>query len=223
MSADTYLPTDRTTPTRLRERVGYDRGAVHAVLDEATVCHVGFVVDGRPVVLPQLHVRVGDDLYLHGSTGARSLRIAADDGLEVCVTVTLVDGLVLARSAFNHSVNYRSAMVFGTAHTVEKDHEKTEALRSFTDGLFPGRWETLRPMTAQELKATSVLWMDIEEATAKMRAAPPGDPEVASVRVWAGVLPMRTELATPERAPELPIDIELPEPLAALIASGRLR
>ncbi len=141
----------------------------------------------------------------------------------MCLTVSLIDGYVLARSAFNHSVNYRSAMVFGTARTVEDDGEKLEALRRFTDGLFPGRWDTLRPMTPQELKATSVLWMDVDEATAKARAAPPGDPEDAGVPVWAGVLPMRTALAAPEPAPELPPGIELPGPLAALIASGRLR
>lgn len=228
MPSDTLIPAEADYPTtersrvrRLHQRGSHARADVHAILDAAPLCHVGYVIDGAPYVTPTLHWREGDRVYWHGSAASRFLRQV--DGQTVCLTCSLMDGYVLARSAFNHSVNYRSAMVFGTAHTVEGDHEKTEALRRFTDGLFPGRWETLRPMTAQELKATSVLWMDVEEATAKVRAAPPGDPEDAGVRVWAGVLPMRTGLAVPEPAPELPGDIELPGPLAALIASGGLR
>ena len=216
-----YPTTERSRVRRLHQRGSHARANVHAILDAAPLCHVGYVIDGAPYVTPTLHWREGDRLYWHGSAASRFLRQV--DGTPVCLTCSLMDGYVLARSAFNHSVNYRSAMVFGTARTVDEDGEKMEALRRFTEGLFPGRWETLRPMTTQELKATSVLWLDIEEATAKVRAAPPGDPEDAGVPVWAGVLPMRTTLAAAQPAPELPSGVELPGPLAALIASGRLR
>lgn len=216
-----YPTTERSRLRRLHQRGTHARADVHAILDAAPLCHVGYVIDGAPFVTPTLHWREGDRVYWHGSAASRFLRQA--DGMPVCLTCSLMDGYVLARSAFNHSVNYRSAMVFGTARTVEGDSEKTEALRRFTEGLFPGRWDTLRLMTAQELKATSVLWMDIEEATAKVRAAPPGDPEDAGVPVWAGVMPMRTTLGPAEPAPELPPGIGLPQPLAALIGSGRLR
>lgn len=216
-----YPTTGRSRVRRLHQRGTHARAEVHAILDAAPLCHVGYVIDGAPFVTPTLHWREGDRVYWHGSAASRFLREA--DGMPVCLTCSLMDGYVLARSAFNHSVNYRSAMVFGSARTVESDDEKVAALRRFTEGLFPGRWDALRPMTAQELKATSVLWMDIEEATAKVRAAPPGDPEDADVPVWAGVLPMRTTLAAAQPAPELPPGIDLPGPLAALIASGRLR
>lgn len=216
-----YPVTERSKVRRMNQRGTHARADVHAILDAAPLCHVGYVIDGAPYVTPTLHWRVDNRVYWHGSAASRFLRQA--DGMPVCLTCSLMDGYVLARSAFNHSVNYRSAMVFGTARTLDGDAEKTEALRHFTEGLFPGRWADLRPMTAQELKATSVLWMEIDEASAKVRAAPPGDPEDASVPVWAGVLPMRTTLAAAEPAPELPAGIALPEPLSALIASGRLR
>jgi len=216
-----YPTTERSRVRRMHQRGSHARADVYAILDAAPLCHVGYVIDGAPYVTPTLHWREGDRVYWHGSAASRFLHQV--DGRPVCLTCSLMDGYVLARSAFNHSVNYRSAMVFGTAHMVENDAEKTDALRRFTDGLFPGRWETLRPTTPQELKATAVLWMDVEEATAKVRAAPPGDPEDAGVPVWAGVLPMHTTLAAAQPAPELPPGIELPGPLAALIASGRLR
>ena len=216
-----YPETERSRVRRLHQRGSHGRADVHAILDAAPLCHVGYVVDGQPFVTPTMHWREGDRVYWHGSAASRFLRRV--DGMPVCLTVSLMDGYVLARSAFNHSVNYRSAMVFGAARVVEGDDEKTAALQRFTDGLFPGRWDTLRPMTPQELKATSVLWMDIEEATAKVRAAPPGDPEDAEIAVWAGVLPMRTALGAAEPAPELPPEIELPASLAELIASGHLR
>lgn len=204
MSADTYPPTDRTTPTRLRERVGYDRAAVHAVLDEATLCHVGFVVDGRPVVLPQLHVRVGDDLYLHGSTGARALRTAADAGLEVCVTVTLVDGLVLARSAFHHSVNYRSVVAQGRAALVRDDAEKTAVLEALVEAVVPGRAAGTRGPDRRELAATAVLRLPLREVSLKVRTGPPGDdPDDLDLPHWAGVLPLAVRRGTPVPAPEL--------------------
>ena len=216
-----YPPTERSRVRRSPKRGTHARADVHAILDATPLCHVGYVIGGAPYVTPTMHWREGERLFWHGSAASRFLKQV--DATSVCLTCSLMDGYVLARSAFNHSVNYRSAMVFGTAHRLEDAAEKTEALRSFTDGLFPGRWETLRPMTPQELKATSVLWMDIDEASAKVRAAPPGDPEEAEVPVWAGVLPMRMALHAAEPAPELPAGIALPEALAALIASGRLR
>jgi uncharacterized protein len=216
-----YPTTERSRIRREHDRGTHARADVHAVLDAAPLCHVGYVIDGAPYVTPTLHWREGERVYWHGSAASRFLRQV--ENAPVCLTCSMMDGYVLARSAFNHSVNYRSAMVFGRARLVDGVDEKAEALRHFTETLFPGRWDTLRAMTAQELKATSVLWMDIEEATAKVRSGPPGDPEEASVPVWAGVLPMRTTLVAAQAVPELPPGIELPEPLARLITSGRLR
>jgi nitroimidazol reductase NimA-like FMN-containing flavoprotein (pyridoxamine 5'-phosphate oxidase superfamily) len=206
-----YAPTPRTTPTRHAERVGYDRAAAHAVLDEAVVAHVGFVVDGRPVVLPQLHARVGDLLYLHGSTGARALLAARDGGLDVCVTVTLVDGLVLARSAFNHSINYRSVVVHGTATVVDDPDEKTTALESLVDAVAPGRPAGVRGPSRKELAATTVLRLPLEEVSVKVRTGPPVDePEDLALPYWAGVLPLATVPGEPVPAAELPEDVEVP-------------
>lgn len=211
MDGVTYPASPRTVPTRLRERVGYDRATVHAVLDEAVVCHVGFVVDGRPVVLPQLHARVGDRLYLHGSTGARALRGAASAGLEVCVTVTLVDGLVLARSAFHHSVNYRSVVAHGTAAVVTDPAEKTAALEALVDAVVPGRSAGSRGPDKRELAATTVLVLPLEEVSFKVRTGPPSDDdEDLDLPHWAGVLPLRTVPGTPEPAPDLTAGIDLP-------------
>lgn len=222
VSADADYPTtERSRVRRLHQRGSHTRADVHAILDASPLCHVGYVIDGAPYVTPTLHWRNGERVYWHGSAASRFLRQVA--GQTVCLTCSLMDGYVLARSAFNHSVNYRSAMVFGTARIVEDDDEKTDALRRFTDGLFPNRCDTLRPMTAQELKATSVLWMDVEEATAKVRAAPPGRPGGRG-RPGVGRRASHAHTARcPQPAPELPGDIELPGPLAALIASGRLR
>jgi nitroimidazol reductase NimA-like FMN-containing flavoprotein (pyridoxamine 5'-phosphate oxidase superfamily) len=204
--------TARTTPSRNRDRVAYDRERVHAVLDEATVCHVGFVVDGRPVVLPQLHVRVGEVLYLHGSTGARALRMAEGEGLAVCVTVTLLDGLVLARSAFNHSVNYRSVVVHGVAHAVADPTEKTAALAALVDAVVPGRSAGSRAPDRRELAATTVLRLPLAEASLKSRSGPPGDdPADLALPHWAGVLPLRTVRDTPQPAPDLADDVDLPD------------
>lgn len=216
-----YPHTDRTRVRRHHERGSHARADVYAILDAVPLCHVGYVLDGAPYVTPTLQWREGDRIFWHGSSASRFLR--RTEGTKVCLTVSAMDGYVLARSAFSHSVNYRSAMLFGTAYALDDEQEKSDALRSFLDGLLPGRWETLRPLTAQELKATSVLWMDIEEASAKIRAAPPGDVEEAGFPVWAGVLPVHTTLAAAEPAPELPAEIELPPALAELIASGRLR
>ena len=212
MTVGDYAPTPRTTPTRLAERVGYDRAAAHAVLDEAVVAHVGFVVDGRPVVLPQLHARVGDVLYLHGSTGARALLAARNGGLDVCVTVTLVDGLVLARSAFHHSINYRSVVVHGIATVVDDPEEKASALESLVDAVAPGRPAGVRGPDRKELAATTVLRLPLEEVSLKVRTGPPVDePEDLDGPYWAGVLPLATVPGTPVPAPELAADAEVPE------------
>lgn len=181
-------------PERLRvkrepQRARYDRETVDAILDEALICHLGFAVDGRPYVIPTLHARVGDRLYVHGSAASRMLRHVST-GAEVCVTVTLFDGLVLARSVFNHSVDYRSAMVFGRATLVEGD-EKVAALRALTEQLAPGRWDEARQPTAKELKATWILSLPLDEASAKVRTGPPEDePEDLDLPVWAGVVPV---------------------------------
>jgi nitroimidazol reductase NimA-like FMN-containing flavoprotein (pyridoxamine 5'-phosphate oxidase superfamily) len=207
-----YARVPRTTPARNPQRVGYDRAAVHAVLDEAVVCHVGFVVDGRPVVLPQLHARVGDMLYLHGSTGARALRAAQDGGLPVCVTVTLVDGLVLARSGFNSSVNYRSVVAHGLAEVVDDPAEKEAALDALVDAVVPGRVAAVRRPTRRELAATTVLRLPLAEVSVKVRSGPPLDePEDLGLPVWAGVLPLATAAGEPVPDPALPAGTPVPE------------
>ena len=212
MSAADYPRTASTTPTRLAERVSYDRATAHAVLDEAVVAHVGYVVDGRPVVLPQLHARVGDVLYLHGSTGARALRAARDGGLPVCVTVTLLDGLVLARSAFHHSINYRSVVVHGTAAVVDDPAEKAAALEALVAAVVPGRPAGARGPDRKELAATTVLRLPLEEVSVKARSGPPKDePGDLDLPFWAGVLPLATVPGTPIPAPELTAGAEVPD------------
>ena len=197
-------PTARTQVKRLPKRGQYDRETIHRILDEGFLCHVGFVHEGAPVVIPTGYARSGDRLYLHGSAASRMLR-TLDQGVEVCVTVTLLDGLVLARSAFHHSMNYRSVVIFGTAHAVTGDAEKNEALRLFTEHVVPGRWEHIRWPTAQELKATTVLSLPIEEASAKVRIGPPiDDEEDFALPVWAGVLPLMLTKGTPIADPQLP-------------------
>jgi nitroimidazol reductase NimA-like FMN-containing flavoprotein (pyridoxamine 5'-phosphate oxidase superfamily) len=167
----------------------YDRETIDAILDEALLCHLGFEVDGQPYVIPTLHARVGDRLYVHGSAASRMLR-HAEAGMPMCATVTLFDGLVLARSVFNHSVNYRSVVVFGTATLVD-GAEKREALRALTEQLAPGRWDEARQPTDKELKATWILALPLDEASAKLRTgAEEDDPEDRDLPVWAGVVPV---------------------------------
>ncbi|WP_243761297.1 pyridoxamine 5'-phosphate oxidase family protein [Streptomyces sp. YIM 98790] len=199
-----YPPTDRTVPTRLRERARYDRELVHAVLDEGYLCHLGYLHDGAPVVLPTLYARRGERLYLHGSTGSRPVRAAAapdrrrdgapqdeEDGLPVCVTVTHVDGLVLAKSAFHHSVNYRSVMVHGVARPVTDPEEHLLALSALVDHVVPGRAADCRPPAPKEAAATAVLALDLREVSAKVRGGGPGEePEDVSLPHWSGVLPV---------------------------------
>jgi nitroimidazol reductase NimA-like FMN-containing flavoprotein (pyridoxamine 5'-phosphate oxidase superfamily) len=174
----------------------YERAAIDAILDEGLICHVGFVAEGQPFVVPTGYVRVGDHLYIHGSAASRMLR-TLDQGVDVCVTVTLLDALVLARSAFHHSMNYRSVVVLGKARLVTGE-EKLNALRAYTNRVVPGRWDEVRPPTEQELKGTSVLALRIEEASAKVRTGPPvDDDEDYALPVWAGVVPIETRFGEP--------------------------
>jgi nitroimidazol reductase NimA-like FMN-containing flavoprotein (pyridoxamine 5'-phosphate oxidase superfamily) len=184
--------TDRTRLRRVPARGVFDRAAIYRILDDGIVCHLAFAVEGQPYAIPTGYARVGDCLYLHGSAASRMVR-QLSAGLPVCLTVTLVDGLVLARSAFHHSMNYRSVVVLGTARVVEGRDEKRAALEAFTNHVVPGRWPELRPITDQELKGTSVLALPIEEASAKVRNGPPlDDADDLSWPVWAGVVPLVT-------------------------------
>ena len=192
-----FTPTRRTRVQRLAKRGSYDREIVYRVLDEAFLCHAGFVVDGQPYVIPTGYARAGDKLYIHGSAASRMLRTLAE-GVQICVTVTLLDGLVLARSAFHHSMNYRSVVILGTARLVEDEKEKWEALRAFTEHVVPGRWNEIRQPNEQEMKATTVLCLPLEEVSAKIRTGPPIDEEEDyQLPVWAGVLPLRLTPSAP--------------------------
>jgi nitroimidazol reductase NimA-like FMN-containing flavoprotein (pyridoxamine 5'-phosphate oxidase superfamily) len=187
---DAFPKTSRTTLRRIPQNAAYDRGTINAILDEGLICHIGFVADGLPYVIPTSYARAGEKLYIHGSAASR-MTVALAGGVDVCVTVTLLDGLVLARSAFNHSMNYRSVVIFGKATAVEDHAEKLEALRLFSEHIMPGRWRELRDPKPLELKATLVLSLPIIEASAKVRTGPPTDDEEdLSASVWAGVLPL---------------------------------
>lgn len=202
-------PTERTTVRRRPARGSYDRDLIYSILDEAPACHVGFVADGRPFVIPTLHVRVGDRLYVHGSPASRM--IGATAGADVCVTVTLVDGIVLARSAFHHSMNYRSVVVFGVAEPVDDPGEKARVLHALSEHLVPGRWEDVRGPAPGELKATSVLSLAIAEASAKVRTGPPiDDEEDHAIPAWAGVIPLSMRAGEPVPCPRLAPGIEPP-------------
>lgn len=191
------MRTDFTRLRRLHERGEHDLDSVAAVLDAAPMCHVGHVVRGRPVVTPTLHWREGETVYFHGSAASRMLETGAES--EVCLTASIMDGWVLARSAFHHSINYRSAMIFGRPHVVTEAAEKERALTAFMERLFPGRWAELRPVTAQELKATMVLGLPITEGSAKVRSGPPkDDAEDMAWPVWAGVVPLRWSVGEAE-------------------------
>ena len=212
--------TKRTTLHRLSERGRTDRADLYAVLDAGLVCHLGVIVDGYPVVLPTGYGRVGDTLYLHGSSGNHALRTA--DGNEICVTVTHLDGLVCARSVFNHSMNYRSATIFGTARLVTDDSRRLEALRAVTEQLVPGQWDHARRPTRKELAATAVLELPLAEASVKVRTGPPHDePEDYDTEIWAGVLPAQLVFGTAQPDPDLPIGVSVPGHIRAL--AGRPR
>jgi len=193
-----------TRVRRMPKRGVYDRRAIEAILDAAPFCHVGHIVEGRPVVIPTLHWRAGDNVYWHGNAASRMLLTNAG-GAPVCLTASLFDGWVMARSGFHHSANYRSAICFGIARAITEAGEKEEALAGFMERRFPGRWAKLRPANRQELKATLVLTMPIEEASAKVRAGPPiDDPEDLGWPVWAGVLPVALAYGAAKPAPDMP-------------------
>lgn len=206
-----YRPTPRTTPSRYRERARYDRDTVHRILDEALICHVGYVADGRPVVLPTTHARLGQTLYLHGSTGSRPM-LSARPRLPVCVTVTLVDALVLARSALHHSLAYRSVVAVGDARRVDDPTEKRRALVALLDHVAAGRAEDCRAPNARELASTAVLALDLAEVSAKVRAGGPVDePQDCALPHWAGVVPLTLTVGAPIPADDLDPAIVAPD------------
>ena len=207
----TFSPTDRTTLKRLSKRGDFDRDTIFAILDEAFICHVGFIVNGKPVVIPTSYVRVAEDVYIHGSAASRMLR-SIEEGIDVCVTVTLIDGLVLARSAFHHSINYRSVVIFGKANAVDESEEKIRALHAFTEHVVPGRWADVRPPNETELRATLVLRLRLAEVSAKVRTGPPiDDDEDYNLAVWAGVVPLRLIADAPVIDDRVPAGIEAPD------------
>jgi len=203
-------PSERTRVRREPQRGVYDRATIDAILDEALICHLGFVQDEQPFVIPTLFSRIGDEVYVHGSSASRMLR-TLKGGVDACLTVTLVDGIVLARSIFNHSINYRSVVVLGRAVAVEDADEKQRALEGFSGRLLPGRWADVRPPTATELKATSILRMPLDEASAKVRTGPPQDEaDDYEWPVWAGVIPLALTVGDPVPDPRLEPGFEPP-------------
>ncbi len=207
---DKIPQTPRTTLKRLPQRGSYDRQLIDRILDEGFICHVGFAVDSQPFVIPTGYARVGDRLVIHGSQASRMLRTLGQ-GIDVCVTVTLIDGLVLARSAFHHSMNYRSVVVFGNAKVVDDPAEKLEALRALSEHMIPGRWDDVREPDERELQQTTVLSLALDEASAKVRTGPPLDDEADyELPVWAGVIPLRMVAGTPIGDARLPPNSEAP-------------
>jgi nitroimidazol reductase NimA-like FMN-containing flavoprotein (pyridoxamine 5'-phosphate oxidase superfamily) len=212
-AGQTYLPTARTVPTRYRERAHYDRATVHGILDEALICHVGYLNASQPVVLPTTHVRLDETLYLHGSTGSGPMLAAAEspDGLPVCVTATLVDGLVLARAAMHHSLEFRSVVAVGNAHLVQDRGEKLRALAALLDHVASGRSADSRPPNPRELAATAVLALDLVEVSAKVRTGGPiDDSDDVALPYWAGVVPLTLNAGTPVPAADLDPAVALP-------------
>lgn len=206
-----YRPTERTRLRRLPDRAVYDRAQVAALLDQGFVCHVGFVVDEQPYVIPTIYVRCGNELYLHGSAASRMLR-SVRAGIPVCITVTHVDGLVLARSVFHHSVNYRSVVILGTALEVTDPDERLRALEALVEHVVPGRWHDARPPSAQELKATLVIRVALEEVSAKIRSGPPvDDTDDYRLDCWAGEIPLHTAPGSARPDPRLNAGVQLPD------------
>ncbi|MBK8909407.1 MAG: pyridoxamine 5'-phosphate oxidase family protein [Rhodospirillales bacterium] len=207
---DDFAPTERTRVKRLFARGRYDRETIYGILDDGMLCHIGYAIDGQPYVTPTLYWREGDRVYWHGSAASRMLRHLAT-GAPLCLTVSHMDALILARSAFHHSANYRSVMIFGSATRVEDAADKTARLETFVNGLYPGRWNELRPMTDQELKATTVLALDLDEVSAKVRTGGPvDDEEDYAWPTWAGTVPLETRRGAPEPCPRLPEGIPTP-------------
>ncbi len=211
--SDNQTPGARTRVVREPQRAVYDRETIYRILDEGFICHVGFVLDSQPFVIPTSYGRKDASLYIHGSAASRMLRqMQIKDSLPVCVTVTLLDGLVVARSIFNHSMNYRSVVILGKAALVDDAEEKLEALRALSEHILPGRWADARQPNEQELKATSVLRLPIEEFSAKVRTGPPtDDAEDMSFPTWAGVVPLEMKAGEPINDPDLAPNQELPE------------
>ena len=208
---DSYKQTKKTKVKRLFKRAAYDKETVHAILDAALLCHVGYVIDGQPFVTPTIHWREGERIYWHGSAASQALRVQKT-GVPVCVTVSLLDGLVLARSGFHHSVNYRSVMAFGTASAVEDPAAKEHHLDLLIERIAPGRIKEIRPVTKQELKGTTLVGMDLDEVVAKVRTGPPVDDEPDyDLDVWAGVLPIHQVTGAPIRDPKLKKGIRAPK------------
>ncbi len=203
-------PSERTRVKRLNKRAKYDAETVHGILDAMPICSVGYIFNGTPYVTPTLQWREGSHIYWHGSSASRMLETCVE--ADVCVTVTIIDAMVMARSAFNHSCNYRSVMVMGKAYVISDPAEKETRLKTFTDALFPGRWDMLRPVTAKELKATMMLGLALDEASAKVRTGAPGDDEEDySWPVWAGLIPLQSSALPPVNDPRLLAGLEPPE------------
>jgi nitroimidazol reductase NimA-like FMN-containing flavoprotein (pyridoxamine 5'-phosphate oxidase superfamily) len=212
-------PPERATVKRLPERGHYDRETIDSVLDEALICHLAFDTDHGPVAIPTIHARVGDVLYLHGSHASRMMRTTV--GEQVCVTATIVDGIVAARSAFHHSLNYRSAMVFGTPRVVTDAGERTAAFAAITNHVLPGRWDEARQPNVKEDKGTKLLAIDIDTASAKVRSGPPGDDEEdMNSGIWAGVIPLAMTAGSPEPAPDLESGVDTPDSVSRLCSDG---
>jgi nitroimidazol reductase NimA-like FMN-containing flavoprotein (pyridoxamine 5'-phosphate oxidase superfamily) len=207
---ESYKVTPRNRIRRLPKRAHYDRETVHAILDAGLICHVAYVIDGQPFVIPTAYWRDGERVYLHGSAASRTMRGGAK-GLEISLAVTHLDGIVLARSGFHHSLNYRSVILYGTATAVTDRAEKEAALKAFMDRIAPGRWAECRAVTAQELKGTTVLSLPLEDVAAKVRTGPPVDDEPDyALPLWAGVVPVATVAGTPEPDPRLPEGVPVP-------------
>ncbi|MCA0432899.1 MAG: pyridoxamine 5'-phosphate oxidase family protein [Proteobacteria bacterium] len=207
-------PTDRARLRRMFKRAAYDEVTIHGILDAQPLCSVGYVFDGKPVVTPTLQWREGGNIYWHGSSASRMLE--ACENTEVCVNVTIFDGMVMARSAFNHSCNYRSVMAFGTAFKVTDVAEKEERLRNFVETLWPGRWDVLRPMSQKELKATTVLGLELNEVSAKVRTGMPGDDEEDyALPIWGGVVPIAMQVSEPVSDPRVLAGVTVPEHVKA--------
>ena len=215
------MQTRRTTVRRVADRGRYDEETIHAILDATPIAHVGFSVDGQPYVIPTLHVRSGDRLFVHGSVGSRMLQALKRGEVPCCVTVTSVDGIVVARSAFHHSINYRSVVVLGNPREVTDPERKLDALRLLVERLLPGRWDEARQPSEAELRKTAVLELELREASAKVRTGPPVDEdEDYGLAVWAGVLPLQLTAGPPEPDPQLEAGVPLPAGLAQWTGDG---
>jgi uncharacterized protein len=206
-----FPKTSRNKVKRHPERGAYDSSVIYPIIDEALICHVGFMQDNQPFVIPTLHARQGDAILLHGAKGSRLLR-HVEAGGEVCITITLLDGIVLARSVFSHSINYRSAVLFGRGHVILDDDMRMQALETFTERLIPGRWQDVRPPSEVELKQTTIVVVPIESASAKVRSGPPKDnQDDLDLPVWAGVLPLHQVCGAAIADPQLRAETEVPE------------